>query len=303
MTENTITTRARARLTPDALPAPALVILGMVSVQFGAATAKGLFPELGSSGTVFLRLAFAALILLAAWRPRLRGYARRDYGLLLAFGLIFAAMNSTFYAAIDRVPLGVVVTVEFVGPLGVAVFGSRRPLDLVWAALAAGGIVLLSPLSGVQIDPLGLALALTAGAFWAAYILMSVRVGRVFPGGSGLALSMAVGAIVAAPLGVLQAGAKLADPRLLLLGAVVALLSSVVPYSLEFEALRRLPARVFGVLMSAEPAIATAVGFAVLGEALGARELVAIGLITIASIGATRLHATSTVAPEAPINA
>jgi inner membrane transporter RhtA len=270
----------------------------MLSVQFGAALAKGLFPALGSSGTVFLRLAFAALILLAAWRPRLRGYGARDYLLVVAFGLVFAAMNSSFYAALDRAPLGVVVTVEFIGPLGVAVFGSRRPLDLVWAGLAAAGIVLLSPLSGVSIDPLGLGLALFAGACWAAYILMNVRVGSTFPGGSGLAMSMLIGAVLAAPLGIAQAGPKLLDPAVLLAGAGVAVLSSVIPYSLELEALRRLPANVFGVLMSAEPAIAAGVGLAVLGQALGQREVLAIVLIVGASIGATRFHEARPGAPS-----
>ena len=299
MNENAIASRTRARITaaPATVPPAVLVILGMLSVQVGAALAKGLFPALGSSGTVFLRLAFAALILLAAWRPRLRGYGNREYLLILVFGLVFAAMNSTFYAAIGRVPLGVVVTVEFIGPLSVAVFGSRRPLDLLWAVLAAGGIALLTPLSGVQIDPLGLGLALGAGACWAAYILLNVRVGRAFPGGNGLALSMLVGAVLAAPLGIWQGGPNLLDAGVLLTGAAVALLSSVIPYSLELEALRRLPARVFGVLMSVEPVIAAVVGFIVLGEALGERELLAISLITGASIGATRFHSVSAAAP------
>ena len=213
---------------------------------------------------------------------------------MLLFGLVFAVMNTSFYAALDRLPLGVAVTVEFVGPLGVAVFGSRRLLDLLWAVLAAGGIVLLTPLtgvSGVQIDPLGLALALVAGLCWAAYILISVRVGRSFPGGTGLALGTAVGAVLVAPLGIWQGGEQLLDWPLLATGAAVALLSSVIPYSFELEALRKLPARVFGVLMSVEPAIAAMVGFVVLGEALGERELLALGLITAASIGATRFRA------------
>src|SRR5881227_3127400 len=307
MKKNAITTRTIRRLrglgaVPGAVPPVGLVVLGILSVQVGAAFAKSLFPVLGPYGTVFLRLIFAALILMIAWRPRVRGHersgGRRDYLLVLLFGLVFAAMNTSFYAALDRVPLGVAVTVEFIGPLGVAVFGSRRLLDLLWAALAAGGIVLLSPVSGVQIDPLGLALALVAGLCWAAYILMSVRVGRSFPGGTGLALGTAVGAVLVAPIGIWQGGQggqQLLDWSLLWLllatGAAVALLSSVIPYSLELEALRKLPARVFGVLMSIEPAIAAIVGFVVLGEALGERELLALGLITAASIGATRFRA------------
>jgi inner membrane transporter RhtA len=306
MKQNALATRTIRRLrglrglraVPGAVPPVGLVVLGILSVQVGAAFAKTLFPVLGPYGTVFLRLIFAALILMIAWRPRVRGHRRRDYLLVLLFGLVFAAMNTSFYAALDRLPLGVAVTVEFVGPLGVAVFGSRRLLDLLWAGLAAGGIVLLTPVSGVsgvQIDPLGLALALVAGLCWAAYILISVRVGRSFPGGTGLALATAVGAVLVAPIGIWQGGQQLLDWSLLWLllatGAAVALLSSVIPYSFELEALRKLPARVFGVLMSIEPAIAAIVGFVVLGEALGERELLALGLITAASIGATRFRA------------
>ena len=286
------------RAVPGAVPPVGLVVLGILSVQVGAAFAKSLFPVLGPYGTVFLRLVFAALILMIAWRPRVRGHERsgggRDYLLVLLFGLVFAAMNTSFYAALDRLPLGVAVTVEFVGPLGVAVFGSRRLLDLLWTVLAAGGIVLLTPVSGVsnvQIDPLGLALALVAGLCWAAYILISVGVGRSFPGGTGLALGMVVGAVLSALIGIWQGGQRLLEWPLLATGSAVALLSSVLPYSFELEALRKLPARVFGVLMSIEPAIAAIVGFVVLGEALGERELLALGLITAASIGATRFRA------------
>jgi inner membrane transporter RhtA len=299
MRQNALATKTRLRLrglraVPGAVPPVGLVALGILSVQVGAAFAKGLFPVLGPYGTVFLRLGFAALILMAVWRPRVRGHSGRDYLLVLLFGLVFAAMNTSFYAALDRLPLGVAVTVEFVGPLGVAVFGSRRLRDLLWAVLAAGGIVLLTPLTGVngiQTDLLGLALALLAGLCWAAYILISVRVGRSFPGGTGLALGSAVGAALVAPVGIWQGGPPLLAWPLLATGAAVALLSSVIPYSLELEALRKLPARVFGVLMSIEPGIAAIVGFVVLGEALGERELLALGLITAASIGATRFGA------------
>ena len=298
MKQNTLATKTIRRLrglraVPGAVPPVGLVVLGMLSVQVGAAFAKTLFPALGPYGTVFVRLAFAALILMVIWRPRMRGHTRHDYLLVLLFGLVFAAMNTSFYASLDRLPLGVAVTVSFVGPLGVAVFGSRRLLDLLWAVLAAGGIVLLTPLSGLQIDPLGLALALMAGLCWAAYILISVRVGRSFPGGTGLALGAAVGAVLVAPLGIWQGGQQLLDWSLLATGAAVALLSSVLPYSFELEALRKMPARAFGVLMSIEPAMAAIVGFFMLGEALGERELVALGLITAASIGATRFGAES----------
>ncbi|HUS13558.1 MAG TPA: EamA family transporter [Chloroflexia bacterium] len=278
---------ARLRRIPGAIPPAGLVFLSIVSVQVGAAFAKGLFAALGSQGTVFLRLGFAALFLLAMWRPRVRGYQPADYRAIIVFGLVFATMNSAFYASLERVPLGVAVTVEFVGPLAVAVFGSRRIRDLIWALLAAAGLLLLSPIGGTTIDPLGLALALLAGGCWAAYILVSVRVGRTFPGGSGLALGMVVGALVVLPAGVWQGGATLLDGRLLVTGAGVALLSSVIPYSLELEALRKMAAPVFGVLLSSEPAIAALTGFVMLGEPLGVPELVAIILLTVASIGAT----------------
>jgi inner membrane transporter RhtA len=285
----------------ERVPPAALVLFGMGTVQIGAALAKGLFAALGPTGVVFLRVGFAALVLLALWRPR-RGRlwhratddasaARGDALAVVAFGLVLAFMNLAFYSSIARIPLGVAVTIEFVGPLGVAVAGSRRPLDLVWAALAAGGILLLAPFAAgdaLGLDSVGVALAVLAGGFWAAYILLSARVGRVAPGGGGLAVAMSVGAIALLPLGVIGAGTALLDPGLLLAGAAVALLSSVVPYSLELAALRRMSTAAFGVLMSLEPAIATLVGLVLLHETLGARTVVALALVTIASIGATR---------------
>ena len=270
-----------------------LVLLSLGSVQFGAAIAKGLFDELGPAGTVFLRFGFAALALLVLWRPSLKGHARRSYLVAVVFGLALAAMNFTFYFALDRIPLGIAVTLEFVGPLGVAVAGSRRLLDLLWAALAAAGILLLAPLNvfgEVDLDPAGVALALLAGCFWAAYILLSARTGSVFPGGTGLVIALCVGTVVLAPVGISSGGLALLDPRLLLAGFGVAMLSSAIPFSLELEALRKLPARVFGVLMSLEPAVAALVGFVVLGERLGTRSLAAIVLVTVAAAGASRFR-------------
>ena len=270
------------------MPPTGLVLVAVASVQFGAALAKTLFDELGVGGTVFLRVGLAAVVLWVLWRPRVRGRPRGDLWLAAAFGLSLAGMNLAFYAALDRVPLGVAVTFEFVGPLGVAVAGSRRLLDLLWVVLAAGGILLLSDLGGGELDAVGVLLALLAGVFWAAYILLSARAGRSFPGGTGLALAMGLAAVVLVPVGVVDGGEALLEPDLIALGAAVAMLSSAIPYSLELEALRRLPERVFGVLMSAEPAMATLAGLVVLGELLGARELAAIGLVIAASAGATR---------------
>lgn len=265
-----------------------LVVGAVSSVQFGAAFAKSIFDEVGPGGTVFLRMLFAALVLCAIWRPRISGHSRRDMVLVLLFGASLAGMNAVFYASLDRIPLGVAVTFEFVGPLAVAVFGSRRRLDLVWVALAAAGILLLSDFGGADLDGLGVALALTAGAFWAAYILLAARVGQVFPGGDGLALAMAVAVVPLAPLGIAEGGADLLVVWILAVGFAVAMLSSAIPYTLELEALRRLPAGVFGVLMSLEPALAATAGFIVLGEDLVAREIVAIMLVVAASAGAAR---------------
>lgn len=279
---------AARRPPTDRIPPVALVITGIGSVQFGAALATTLFDELGPSGTTLLRLLIAAVILMAIWRPDPRAYDHAQLRLAGLFGLVLGLMNLTFYLALDRLPLGVAVTIEFVGPLGVAVATSRRRADLAWAALAACGIVLLADPGGASIDPVGLALILVAGGCWAAYILLSQRAGPSFEGGRGLALAMVVAALVPLVPGVIGGGGDLLDPRLLALAAGVAVLSSVVPYSLEFEALRRMPANVFGVLMSLEPGVAALAGFLVLGQALGVRELVAITLVVAASVGVTR---------------
>jgi inner membrane transporter RhtA len=207
---------------------------------------------------------------------------------VILFGLALAAMNTSFYLALDRIPLGIAVTLEFVGPLGVAVAASRRRLDLLWAGLAALGIVLLSPTPGGDLDLLGCALALLAGVFWAAYIVLAARVGRTFEGGRGLALAMVLAALALLPAGIVEAGDELLVPGLLAVGFAVAMLSSAIPYSLELEALRRLPQGTFGVLMSLEPAVAATVGFVGLGQGLAVNEVVAIGLVVAASGGSLR---------------
>ena len=271
----------------DRVPPIALVLGAVTSVQVGASLAKTLFDDVGPGGTVMLRILLAAALLALLWRPEVRGRSRREWVLVAAFGVALAGMNYSFYAALDRIPLGVAVTFEFVGPLAVAVFGSRRPLDLVWVVLAGAGILLLADPNG-GFDGVGVALALLAGAFWATYILVSARMGQAVPGQSGLALAMIVAAALVLPAGVAEGGTDLLDPVVLAIGLGVAILSSAIPYSLEFEALRRLPAGVFGVLMSLEPAMAALAGFVVLGEVLDARELVAIALVVVASAGAAR---------------
>jgi inner membrane transporter RhtA len=268
-----------------------LVLVAIGSLQFGAALAGTIFDEVGPAGMALLRAAFAAAILVAIWRPAPRAYRRRDLRLVAAFGLVLGAMNLCIYESFARIPLGIAVTIEFAGPLGVAVALSRRPLDLLWAALAALGIVLLADPGGGGIDAMGVAFALVAAAGWAAYIFIAGAAGRVFSGGRGLAMAMAVAMLVPLIPGVLGAGTDLLEPRHLAIGCAVAVLSSVLPYSLETEALRRLSAHVFGVLMSVEPAMAALAGLVVLGQRLGARDVVAIALVVAASVGITRAAA------------
>jgi inner membrane transporter RhtA len=284
-------TGERARDLASAVPPTGLVLVSILSVQCGAALAKNLFHALGPGGTVFLRICMAAIVLLIVSRPRLAGHSRADYGAAVLFGVVIAIMNLAFYAAIDRIPLGIAVTLEFVGPLGVAVAGSRRRLDLLWSVLAASGIVLLAPWGGASVDTIGVFLALLAGAGWAGYILLNVRVGRAFAGNSGLVLAMGIAGIVALPLGLGDVAPVRGDVWLLASGFGVAILSTVIPFSLEHAALKRLPAQVFGVLMSVEPAVAALVGGVLLKEALSTRAIVAMAVVTLASVGSARFAA------------
>ncbi|ANB07005.1 transporter [Streptomyces ambofaciens] len=265
-----------------------LVLAGGLSVQFGAALAVSLMPRAGALGVVTLRLVVAAVVLLLICRPRLRGHSRADWGTVVVFGVAMAGMNGLFYQAVDRIPLGPAVTLEVLGPLALSVFASRRAVNLVWAALALAGVFLLSGGGFDSLDPAGAAFALGAGVMWAAYIVFSARTGRRFPQADGLALAMAVGAVLFLPLGIAESGAELIDPVTLALGAGVALLSSVLPYTLELLALRRLPAPTFAILMSLEPAIAAAAGFLILDQALTATQSAAIALVIAASMGAVR---------------
>jgi inner membrane transporter RhtA len=270
------------------LSAVGLVVGAAASVQGGAAVAKSLFPELGAPGVVFLRLVFGSLALWAIARPQLRGRSRQDLRLVIGLGVVLVSMNITFYEALVRVPLGIAVTVEFVGPLAVAVIGSRRAVDLVWVALAAAGVALLANGAGAHVQPLGLVLAAVAGFFWACYIYIGVRVGRAFAGASGLAPAMAIGALLIAPWGILSAGGNLGEPQIVGAAVGVGLLSSALPWSLELEAMRRLPTHVFGIVLSLEPAIAALAGFLLLHEHLRVRAWVAIALVVLASAGAAR---------------
>jgi len=270
------------------MPSGALVLGAIASVQLGAAVATTLFGRIGPGGTVFERLGFGSLILLAVWRPRLRERRRGEVLQAAVFGLVLAAMNLSFYEALQRIPLGIAVALEFVGPLTVALLGSRRPRDLVWVAFAAAGILVLTSPGGHSLDGLGVALALLAGCFWGAYIVLNARLGLLFPGVTGLTLGMCVGAVAVAPLGLAEGGGQLFSAEALLLGGAVGVLSSVIPYSFEVEALRRIAPPVFGVLMSLEPAVAALAGFVVVGQRISLRLVIGIALVVLASVGATR---------------
>jgi inner membrane transporter RhtA len=270
-------------------PPPQLLLLGSIaSVQFGSAFAAKLFDKAGPGGVVFLRIALSAVVLLAVTRPTLRGRSRADLRAAVAFGLVLGGMNWSFYEALDRLPLGPAVTIEFVGPLAVAIAGSRRALDLLWVALAGGGVALLAARGASNdITTAGILLALVAATCWAAYILLSKRVGAAFAALDGLALALGVSTLLVVTPGVVQGGSALTHWDVLGGGFAVAMLSSLIPYSLEIVALRRLSAAAFGILMSLEPAFATLAGVVVLGEHLTAVLAVAIAMVIAASVGTT----------------
>jgi inner membrane transporter RhtA len=280
------------RRAPDAgwlarAPSGALVIGGITSVQIGGARAVLVLGGVGRGGAVVLRMTTAALVLLAVSPPRMRGRALRGLPVAVLFGLVLAGMTLSFYNALHRVPLGIAVALEFVGPLTVAVAGSRRPLDLVWVVLAVAGIVALTRGGAEPISGLGVFFALLAGCLWGCYILLSARVGRAFERGAGLTLALCVASLVTLPVGIADAGAHLIEPRSLALGAAVGILSSAIPFSFEMEALRRIATSLFGVLMSLEPAVAALAGFVILGQQLSARAVAGIALVVVASVGAS----------------
>ena len=310
-------TQARAEAALGATPPAVLVLTGVVCVQVGAGLAARLFSQVSPAAVTGLRLWAAALLLAVlgarGLRREISGLIRRrawaDAAVVVAFGLTLAVMNYCIYQAFARIPLGVAVTVEFLGPLAVAVAATRRALDLAWVALAAAGVALLSQagdpaaaahpvlshgtgapaLAGPTVgglDLAGLLFALAAAVSWAIYILLSAATGRRFPGSSGLTVAMIVAALAVAPAGLLAGGRSLLRPDVLATGAAIGLLSSIIPYSLELETLRRVPPKVFGIWMSLEPAIAALVGLVMLGQSLSLLEWAAIGCVTVASAGA-----------------
>lgn len=293
-----------------AAPPSALVLAGIISVQLGAGLAARMFHDAGPAGLTGFRLWWAALIMTAvggrgladAIRAVLSKRAWRDLTVAVGFGVVLGAMNFSIYQSFARVPLGVAVTIEFLGPLAVAVASSRRLLDLLWVVLAGGGVVLLTrggstlasgatkagPVLGLGTHAAGIAFGLIAAACWAGYILLSRATGRRFSGSSGLSIAMIVAAVLVTGPAVAESGGALLNPAVIAAGLGVGLLSSVIPYRFELEALRRVPAGLFGIWMSFEPVVAALVGLALLGEGLAAREWLAIGLVVIACAGAAR---------------
>ncbi|MCM3613996.1 EamA family transporter [Microbacterium enclense] len=266
--------------------AAALVLVGLACQEVGASFAVMLFPETGPLGIVMLRLVFSALLLLLIARPRLRGHTAVAWRSVIGFGVVLASMNGLFYLALARLPLGVTVTIEVLGPLTLSILTATGLARWLWAGLALAGVVALGAGGWDRLDLLGVVFALGAAVSWALYILASARVGREFPRLDGLALAMAVGAVIVLPFGVWQAGSALLRVDILALGAAVALLSSTIPYALELVALRRLPASAFAILMSLGPATASVAGFLLLGQHLSWLEIAGIALVIAASIGA-----------------
>jgi inner membrane transporter RhtA len=276
--------RARTGQTPAIL----LVVAGLACQEVGASLAVLLFPRVGPLGMVMLRLVFSAIVLMLIARPRLRGHSRDGWLAVAGFGLVLAVMNGLFYLALERLPLGVTVTIEVLGPLTLSIVAARRASAWVWAAVAFAGVLALGGGGWERLDPVGVLFALGAAASWAFYILSSARVGREFPRLDGLALAMTIGAVLALPFGIASAGEALLRPEILALGAAVAILSSTIPYAFELIALRRLAASAFAILMSLAPATAALAGWLLLGRQLSWLEILGIALVIAASIGAVR---------------
>lgn len=267
-------------------PVPA-VLLAIISVQCGAAIAKSLFPTIGAAGTASIRIGISALILLLAYRPNLKAITREQWKIVVPYGLSLGAMNLIFYLAIERIPIGLAVTLEFIGPLLVAIIGSRRLIDYCWILLAAAGIVLIAPWSNERIDPLGVLFALIAGGLWAAYIVLGGKISRIMNDGQAVSTGMLFAAILILPFGFYENELANLTPKLFGMGVALALLSSAIPFTLEMKALGQLPPRTFSILMSLEPAAASVCAFIFLQESLNFYEILAVFCVVAASIGST----------------
>ncbi|MEZ4668737.1 MAG: EamA family transporter [Anaerolineae bacterium] len=278
----------QSKLSGTALPPWSWVVIAVISVQVGAAIAKSLFDVAGTSGVVFIRTLLAAVLFNLIWRPALRGHSRKAYGFVLLYGATIALNMLVFYATIVRIPLGIAVAIAFAGPLGIAVLGSRKLVDVVWVVVAAAGIILLSPLTDKTLDPVGVGLAAVTALLWATYIVITKRASSVLDGNTILPLSMLVATVISLPFGIQGASQVLTNPNLILTGLLAGLLSSAIPFWLEFKALSRLSSRVFGLLVSLEPVAAAVAGFILLHEDLSLQKIVGIGLVTIAAAATTR---------------
>ncbi|MNY07924.1 Threonine/homoserine exporter RhtA [compost metagenome] len=261
--------------------------MAIISVQSGAAIAKSLFPTIGAPATASLRIGISAIILLAVYRPNLRKITLDQWKFVLPYGLCLGAMNLVFYFAIERIPIGLAVTLEFIGPLMVAVLGSKRIVDFLWVLLAAAGIILIAPWTTNGVDILGASLALLAGAFWAAYIVLGGKISAIMKGGDAVATGMLFAALLVVPFGIFGEGLNNLTPQLLGMGIALALLSSAIPFTLEMKALGQLPARTFSILMSLEPAAASICAFIFLQEYLSFNEILAVAFVVTASAGST----------------
>lgn len=267
-------------------PVPA-VLLAIISVQCGAAIAKSLFPAIGAAGTASIRIGISALILLLAYRPNLKAITREQWKIVVPYGLSLGAMNLIFYFAIERIPIGLAVTLEFIGPLLVAIFGSKRMIDYCWVLLAAAGIVLIAPWSNDRIDSLGVLFALLAGALWAAYIVFGGKISKIMNSGQAVSTGMLFAAILILPFGLFENGLANLTPKFFGMGVALALLSSAIPFTLEMKALGQLPPRTFSILMSLEPAAAAICAFIFLQENLSFYEILAVVCVVVASAGST----------------
>lgn len=267
-------------------PVPA-VLLAIISVQCGAAIAKALFPTIGAAGTASIRIGVSALILLLAYRPNLKAITPQQWKIVIPYGLSLGAMNLIFYIAIERIPIGLAVTLEFVGPLLLAIAGSKRLVDYCWVLLAAIGILLIAPWTNDRLDPIGIICALLAGAFWSAYIVLGGKVSRIMNDGYAVTTGMLFAALLVLPFGFLDSGLSNLTPKLFGMGVALALLSSAIPFTLEMKALGKLPPRTFSILMSLEPAAASICAFIFLNESLNLYEILAVICVVIASAGST----------------
>ncbi|MBO9676246.1 MAG: EamA family transporter [Sphingobacteriaceae bacterium] len=265
-------------------PIPA-ILLSIISVQCGAAIAKALFPQIGAAATASLRIGLSAVILLIAFRPNLFKLTTKQWKYTILYGVCLGVMNMVFYMAIARIPIGLGVTLEFAGPLVLAIFGSKKAIDFIWVILAATGIILITPWTGNGLNLAGILLALLAGVFWAGYIILGGRISKIMKGGEAVAIGMIFATLVILPFGITGGGLSNLSPRLLGLGAALALLSSAIPFTLEMRALKQLPARTFSILMSLEPAMASLAALVFLQEYLTLKECLAVAFVVIASAG------------------